>query len=115
MRPDGSDNESFPSGHTALAFSFATLANRNLDSLDFLGDFRRPLQITNTVLASGVAWARVEAHKHHPSDVLFGAALGHFLTAFIHDAFLNLPEDGRFDFAVFSTGDGLGLALDFRF
>ncbi len=115
MRPDGSDDESFPSGHTSNAFAFATLANRNLDSIDFLEDFRTPLQIGNTVLASGVAWARVEAHKHHPSDVLFGAALGHFLTAFIHDAFLNLPEDGRFDFAVFSTGDGLGLALDFRF
>jgi membrane-associated phospholipid phosphatase len=124
MRPDGSDNESFPSGHTALAFSFATLANRNLDSLDFLGDFRRPLQITNTVLASGVAWARVEAHKHHPSDVLFGAALGHFLTAFIHDAFLNLPEDSRdsraardrrVDLAFFSTYHGGGLALAFRF
>ncbi len=115
MRPDGSDHESFPSGHSALAFSFATLANRNMDSLDFLGEFRRPLQITNTVLASGVAWARVEAHKHHPSDVLFGAALGHFLTAFIHDAFLNLPKDGRFDFDVFSTGDGLGVALEFRF
>ena len=115
MRPDGSDNESFPSGHSSLAFAFATLANRNLDSLDLLEDFRTPLQIGNTVLASGVAWARVEAHKHHPSDILFGAALGHFLTAFIHDAFLNLPEDGGFDFAVFSTGDGLGLALDFRF
>lgn len=121
MRPDGSDSESFPSGHTSLAFTFATLANRNLDSLDFLGDFRGPLQISNTVLASGVAWARVEAHKHHPSDVLFGAALGHFLTAFIHDAFLNLPEDGRasrdrrVDLAFFSTYHGGGLALAFRF
>jgi len=121
MRPDGSDNESFPSGHTSLAFAFATLANRNLDSLDLLEDFRTPLQVGNTVLASGVAWARVEAHKHHPSDVLFGAALGHFLTAFIHDAFLNLPEDSRasrdrrVDFTFFSTGHGGGLALEFRF
>jgi membrane-associated phospholipid phosphatase len=121
MRPDGSDHESFPSGHSSLAFAFATLANRNLDSLDSLGDFRTPLQISNTVLASGVAWARVEAHKHHPSDVLFGTALGHFLTAFVHDAFLNLPEDSRasrdrrVDLAFFSTGHGGGLALAFRF
>lgn len=73
------------------------------------------MQITNAVLASGVAWAWVEGRKHYPSDVLYGAAPGHFLTAFIHDAFLNLPEDGRFDFAVFSASDGLGLALDLRF
>ncbi len=115
MRPDGSDHESFPSGHTSLAFAFATLANRNLESIDDLEGVRTPLQITNTVLASGVGWARVEAHKHHPSDVLFGAALGHFLTAFLHDAFLNLPEDSPVDFEVFSTGDGAGLSLCWRF
>ena len=68
--------------------------------------------------------ARVGGRKHFPSDVLFGAALGHFLTAFIHDAFLNLAEDGRdhrtgrdrrVDFTFFSTGHGGGLALCFRF
>jgi membrane-associated phospholipid phosphatase len=122
-RPDGSDNESFPSGHTSLAFAFATLANRNLESLDFLEGVRTPLQIGNAVLASGVGWARVEARKHHPSDVLFGAALGHFVTAFLHDAFLNLPDDSRdrrdrdnhVDFALFTTSHGAGLALCWRF
>jgi len=123
-RPDGSDDESFPSGHTSSAFAFATLANRNLDSLDLPEGFRAPLEIGNTVLASTVGWARVEARKHHPSDVLFGAALGHFVTAFVHDAFMNLREDGRdrhdrrnhsVDFTFFSTGHGGGLALEFRF
>jgi membrane-associated phospholipid phosphatase len=123
-RPDGSDDKSFPSGHASHAFAFATLANRNLDSLDALDDVRPSLQIANTMLASGVAWARVEARKHYPSDVLFGAALGHFVTAFIHDAFLNLPEDNRadragrdrsLDWTFFSTGEGGGLALCFRF
>ena len=114
-RPDGSDHESFPSGHTSNAFAFATLANRNLESLDFLGDARTPLQIGNTVLASGIGWARVEARKQYPSDVLFGAALGHFLTAFIHDGFMNLPTDSPVDFEVFSTGKGAGLSLCFRF
>ncbi len=120
-RPDGSDDRSFPSGHTSHAFAFATLANRNLESLDFLEGVRTPLQIGNAVLASGVGWARVEARKHHPSDVLFGAALGHFVTAFIHDAFLNLPEDDRdrrddhVALAFFSTVNGAGLALCFRF
>ena len=83
---------SFPSGHTSAAFSCATLANRNLKSIDALEDVRPVLEVANTVLAAGVGWARVEAGKHYPSDVLFGAALGHFLTAFIHDAFMNLPK-----------------------
>lgn len=117
-RPDGSDYCSFPSGHTANAFALATLANRNLDSIDSLGSARVPLQIGNAVLASGVGWARVEARKHYPSDVLFGAALGNFLTAFIHDAFMNLPEEGHShnpDFAIFTTTRGAGLSLSWRF
>ncbi len=114
-RPDGSDDKSFPSGHSANAFACATLANRNLESIDALDGIRPVLQIGNTVLASGVAWARVEARKHYPSDVLAGAALGHFLTAFIHDAFLNLPEDGSFDFSVYTMSGGAGLELCFRF
>ncbi len=69
----------------------------------------------NLFLASGVAWARVEGQKHYPSDVLAGAALGHFLTAFIHDAFLNLPEGGNVDFAVFPVKGGAGVQLAFGF
>jgi hypothetical protein len=115
VRPDDSDDKSFPSGHTSHAFSCATLANRNLESIDVPEGIRPVLQIGNTVLASGVAWARVEARKHYPSDVLAGAALGHFLTAFIHDAFLNLPEDGSVDFSVYPMSGGAGLELCFRF
>jgi hypothetical protein len=114
-RPDGSDDKSFPSGHTSHAFSCATLANRNLESIDFLDGIRPMLQVGNTALAAGVAWARVEAGKHYPSDVLAGAALGHFLTAFLHDAFFNLPEDGSVDFSVYPMKGGAGLELCFRF
>jgi membrane-associated phospholipid phosphatase len=114
-RPDDSDDKSFPSGHTSHAFACATLANRNLEFIDSLDGIRPVLQIGNTILASGVAWARVEARKHYPSDVLAGAALGHFLTAFIHDAFLNLPEDGSIDFSIYPMKGGAGLELCFRF
>ena len=34
--------------------------------------------------------ARVEAEKHYPIDVLVGAALGHFLSAVIHDSMMGL-------------------------
>ncbi len=114
-RPDGSDAMSFPSGHTSAAFGCATLANRNLDSIDALEGIRPALEVTNMVLAAGVGWARVEAGKHYPSDVLFGAALGHFLTAFVHDAFMNLPKDGKVDFDFFSVENGGGIELVFRF
>lgn len=91
-RPDKSDDRSFPSGHASSAFAAATLANRNLDVLRLPVWGTRSLQITNLVIASGVAWARVEGERHFPSDVLAGAALGRFLSIFIHDAVLGLPD-----------------------
>ncbi|UCG56843.1 MAG: phosphatase PAP2 family protein [Phycisphaerales bacterium] len=114
-RPDGSNNRSFPSGHASSAFSAMTLSNRNLDSIDLDRHVRSGLKIGNAVMAAGVAWARVEGERHYPSDVLVGAALGHFLTAFIHDAFLNLPEDSNVGFAVFSAEGGGGMELSFCF
>ena len=33
-------------------------------------------------------WARVEAEKHYPSDVLAGYAIGHFIARFMYHAFL---------------------------
>lgn len=114
-RPDESNDRSFPSGHASGAFSYMTLANRNIDSIDMPQALKPPLKIGNFLLASGVAWARVEGQRHYPSDVLAGAALGHFLTAFIHDAFMNLPENDNVDFAVFPIRRGGGIALTFRF
>jgi membrane-associated phospholipid phosphatase len=110
-RPTGESTNSFPSSHSSWAFSCATLANRNLDSIDLPRNLKRSMQIGNLCLASGVAWARVEARAHYPSDVLAGAALGHFMTAFIHDAFLDLPEDGSVGFAVFPVEGGAGIQL----
>ncbi|MHC4558641.1 MAG: phosphatase PAP2 family protein [Planctomycetota bacterium] len=114
-RPDKSSDKSFPSGHTSSAFSYMTLSNRNLDSIDLPQPLRPALKVGNILLASSVAWARVEGRRHYPSDVLFGAALGYFLTAFIHDGFMNLPEDGNVDFAVFPIKGGAGVELAFRF
>lgn len=113
-RPDKSNDKSFPSGHASMAFSAATLSNRNLKYIDMNDNLRTGLQVTNTVMASSVAWARVEGNRHFPSDVLFSAAVGHFLTAFIHDAFLNLPED-ELELGVFPSEDGAILTVSFSF
>jgi len=39
--------------------------------------------------------------KHNPSDVLAGYALGHFLSAFINDAFLGLEHENDMDYIVY--------------
>lgn len=114
-RPDKSSKRSFPSGHTSSAFSYMTLANRNIDSIDMPASLKPPLKVCNFLMASSVGWARIEANRHYPSDVLVGAALGHFLTAFIHDAFMNLPEDGSVDFVVFPLDGGAGISFAFGF
>jgi hypothetical protein len=115
QRPDKGSDRSSPSGHTSQAFALSTLSNRNLDYIDVPWGLRRPLQVTNIAVASGVAWARVEGQRHYPSDVLFGAALGHFATRIIHDYFLDLPEDNRFDLRIRACDRGAMLEAAFAF
>jgi len=101
-RPDGSGNDSFPSGHSSSASTYSTLAARNLQSIDMNPNYRRTLDIGFGVIAAGTAWARVEGGVHYPSDVLAGMALGHFIAAFINDAFMGLndPSTGTVAFAM---------------
>ena len=66
-RPDGSNDQSFPSGHAASAFQAASFVQRRYDDLPAWPGY---------VLATYTGWTRVEAKKHYASDVLAGAALG---------------------------------------
>jgi len=114
-RPDKSDDKSFPSSHGSNAFASATLSNRNLEAISIPKEVRLPLQVGNIVVSTFTAWARVEAQKHYPSDGLAGAALGYFLTAFIHDAFLGLPEDMRFGIVIIPLKRGGKVEMSFNF
>jgi len=114
-RPDGSSDKSFPSGHSSSAFANSTLSNRNLEAISMPNEVRLPIQLGNIVVSTFTAWARVEAQKHYPSDVLAGAALGYFLTAFVHDAFLGLPEDMRFGINIVPLKRGGKLEMSFNF
>jgi PAP2 superfamily len=91
-RPDNSDRSSFPSGHSSHTFASAMLGRRNVESLPISTPEKWMFDTAFYTLAAGTAWARVEAKKHYPSDVLAGAALGSFLSAFIHDAFMGLDQ-----------------------
>ena len=114
-RPDQSNDQSFPSSHSSNSFANATLSNRNLNAISLPKEVKLPLQVTNIVLATFTGWARVEAQKHYPSDVLAGAALGYFITAFIHDAFIGLPEDMRFGIVIIQLKRGAKAEISFRF
>ena len=113
-RPTGGEN-SFPSGHASNAFSSATLSNRNLSSIKMPEKFRMPLQWWNIFLATGVSWARVEEGAHYPSDVLAGAALGHFFSAFIYDAFIGTSEHKSWGLCVSPTKGGAIIGASFVF
>ncbi len=93
-RPNQEDDRSMPSGHSSSAFASATLAARNLDSIAMPGALRETARAGVYAIALGTAWSRVESGAHYPADVLVGAALASFLTRFVHDAFLGLPEPG---------------------
>ena len=66
-RPDGSDNKSFPSGHTAVSFAAAaSIYERQGPGIG----------IPAFAAASFVGLARVEADKHHWYDCVVGAGIG---------------------------------------
>jgi len=66
-RPDASNNQSMPSGHTASAFAMATVIQRDLGWKAGIPAF---------ALAGYVGASRMEANKHYLSDVLIGAGIG---------------------------------------
>lgn len=70
MRPDGSSNNSFPSGHTATAFMTATMLTKEYGHLSpWVG-------IGAYTVAAGTGVMRVANNRHWVSDVLTGAGIG---------------------------------------
>lgn len=71
---------SMPSGHSSAAFAFAVQTGRWLHRAGCQRGWPRAARIAGyavpMVIAAGVAWTRVGDHRHFPSDVLTGAALG---------------------------------------
>lgn len=114
VRPNRADDYSFPSGHTSGAFSSAQLASRNLDQYYFDDRVNFWARTSLFALASGTGWARVEANKHYPSDVLFGAALGNFISAFASNLLIDKNTD-RVDVVIGPMNDGLGVNCLIRF
>lgn len=69
-RPDGTDNRSFPSGHTSIAFCGATsLMHEYYKVSPWIG-------VAGYAVATTVAVDRVRRNRHRWGDVVAGAAIG---------------------------------------
>ena len=77
-RPDNSDNDSFPSGHTASAFSSATTLYRR---------YGWKTGVPAYALATLTGISRERARKHYWYDVVAGAAIGSATGWLFTDAF----------------------------
>ncbi|MDE1193564.1 MAG: phosphatase PAP2 family protein [Arachidicoccus sp.] len=69
-RPDGSDRNAFPSGHTEQAFATATILSE-----EYGYRFKWMPYVAYT-FASGVGALRIANNKHYIGDVLVGAGIG---------------------------------------
>lgn len=69
-RPDGSANNSFPSGHTATAFMTATMLNKEY------GHLAPWVGVGAYSVATATGLMRMANNKHWLSDVMVGAGIG---------------------------------------
>lgn len=112
-RPNGADNESFPSGHASAAAVHGQLAKTNLESIAMSPGLRLTADLGVDAVIVGTAWARVEAGWHYPSDTLVGMALGTFVASFATRAFL--PETSQDSVGLVATDGGALLQWNVRF
>ncbi len=66
-RPSGTDNKSFPSGHTSNAFTWATVIDHH---------YGKKLGLPMYAFATLVTGSRIHRGSHFLSDVVAGAAVG---------------------------------------
>ncbi len=87
-RPDGSDDDALPSGHTSMAFQGASFIQRR---------YGLKAGIPAYLLAAYTGWTRLDADEHDEADVLAGAAVGIASSLLFVDRFENLDVAVRLD------------------
>lgn len=118
LRPDGSTNNSFPSGHTATAFTAATILHKEY------GMTQSPwYSVVGYMLATATGCMRVLNNRHWASDTFAGAGIG-ILSAemgytigdllFKNKGLLRKDRDDELDFyknpSFFNVQMGVGLS-----
>lgn len=98
-RPDGSGDDSFPSGHTADSFAAATFVQQR-----YGWEWAIPAYIG----AAYVGYTRVESDKHHVEDVLAGAAIGILSGLYFTDPYKGItitPVVGNGNYGLYVSGN----------
>ncbi len=75
------ESGSFPSGHSASGFAFATAVGHQLPALSF------PLQ----ALAAAIAYSRVDSGVHYPGDAIVGSLTGAVVGLMVSARWPNRP------------------------
>lgn len=88
-RPDGSDRDAFPSGHTALAFMGAEMLwqeHRHASPWIWAGGY---------AVATATAVLRVHHKRHYAHDVIAGAAIGVGCTKLVYWLYPKIVRGAR--------------------
>ncbi|MCL1122940.1 phosphatase PAP2 family protein [Shewanella surugensis] len=99
-RPDGSNDDSFPSGHTADTFATATFIQQR---------YGWKWAIPAYIGASYVGYSRINSDQHYLEDVLAGAAIG-ILSAW----YFTEPYQG-IKITPIATGQYYGVSVNYTF
>lgn len=84
-RPNGENNQSFPSGHASNAFALAAVAEQH---------YGWKIGVPGYVLAALVGASRIQQDKHYVSDVVAGATLGYIVARAVVRVNSRPLEDG---------------------
>lgn len=102
-RPDGGDNLSFPSGHSATAFAFAAVVGIEHEWY---------WSVPAYTLATIVAASRINDNVHYLHDVVAGAAIG-ISYAYGLKALQDKENSGNMSFLPMEGGGYFNYALNF--
>jgi len=87
-RPDHSDDDSFPSGHTSITFSSATFIHKRYG-------FKYAIPAYIGSIYTG--YSRIHTNQHHKQDILAGAVLGMGRICILKSVELLKPESKGID------------------
>ena len=76
VRPNGENNQSFPSGHAATSFAFASVIAHEYHD--------KPMVVVGAYsFATAISLSRIGGLNHFPSDVIIGATIGELIGRYL--------------------------------